>query len=137
MSIKFVEDADTSERIGWYVDRTQLLQDAGVSTKNPIEWTCRGIGGFVADPAAALAAIEKEELAGRERDAEQHREWQAILDLPEPIRSARLRLERARVNVEIERCRNIRRADDLARAETALREAELAHAAAMRAREAA
>ncbi len=123
--VRWVIDAD-DERVGW-------LRDCGVG-KLPIEWRSGTEGGWVPDEAAALAKIEVAALRRRELEAIDLNAWVAMRTLPEPLRSLRMRLEAARVDVEVELQRNIRRPHDLALRRAALSQAETDYAEAERAR---
>lgn len=120
--VKWVIDDETGEAIGW-------VRSLGRGAF-PIEWGSGSFGGWEATEEKALTMIGAAVRSRRACESREARAWSAILALPEPLRTLRLKLETARVNVEIERQRNVSRPDDLARREAEFREAEATYAAA-------
>lgn len=119
--VKWVEDADTGERVGWIRP-----------CKFGIEWSSYHLRGCEQTEAECLEAMKVAVVEHRGFEAADAAYVEEVMALPEPARTARRKRDRAAVRVEIERQRNVIRPDDLEMAEARLliAEAELADATA-------
>ena len=119
--VKWVEDADTGERVGWIRP-----------CKFGVEWSSYHLRGTEQTEAECLEAMKVAVIEHRGFEAADAAYVAEVMALPEPARTARRNRDKAAVRVEIERQRNVIRRDDLEMAEARLlvAEAELADAMA-------
>ena len=122
-------------------ERFQALQPAGRFKKvvgsirqigNGWEYRTPTKDGFANTEADALDAIEKATLQSRADDASWAARCAEIQSLPEPLRTLRIELEAAAINLECERRRTVARPDDIKLAEQRLHLATMNHDAAER-----
>lgn len=99
--VKFVEDADTGERVGWISEGERF-----------VEWRVGHAGGTVPTPEAALERIRDEVLAHRRMAAENAAYDRAIAAMPADLRELYVEMANAAVALEIERMRNVIRVED-------------------------
>lgn len=121
-AVRWVEDEDTGERVGW----VRQLGDGW-------EWRAGSEDGYGRSIDDCLARIEKAVLRQRkyaEIDAARHAELAA---LPEPLRTLRQRVDAAAVQVAIEDARTVLRINDKAAAQRAYDAAVMEYEAAERA----
>jgi hypothetical protein len=82
--------------------------------------------GFALTQAEALAEMEAAILQARADDAAWAARKSEVLALPEPLRTLRIELDAAAINLEIERQRHVPRPDDIKLAEQRLTDATMA-----------
>ena len=106
---KKVRDEDTGEIVG-------SIRQLGKGW----EYRTPSKDGFGNTKAEALDAIEKATLQARADDASWAARCAEIQSLPEPLRTLRIELEAAAINLECERRRIVARPDDIKLAEQRL-----------------
>lgn len=120
-AVRWVEDEDTGERVGW-------VRQIGTGW----EWRAGNEEGYGRSIDDCLARMEKAILRQRKYAAIDAAHRAEIAALPEPLRTLRQRVDAAKVQVEIEEARGFRRDDDYAAAERVYADAVMEYEAAER-----